>query len=81
MTPEFELPASIQAEVNHKKDLKMFSHLGGIQSKVNFLHTCLQSNIIPKGFKIKWKEQTGLNDPTFSDRIEKILSSRRKLYS
>ena len=43
------------------KLLKQFSALGGLHSKINFMFTCLSLSIIPKGFTLKWSEQTGFN--------------------
>ena len=41
------------------KLLKRFSNLGVLHSKINFMFTCLSLSIIPKGFSLKWTEQTG----------------------
>ena len=75
MTPELVLPISSQTERNHKDDLKLFSYLGGLQSKVNFLHTCTTNKIVPTGFKIKWQEQTGFDSPELADTVSNILTS------
>ena len=75
MTHERVLPSNSQTEKNHKDDLKIFSYLGGLQSKVNFLHTCTTNNIVPKGFKLKWQEQTGFDYPGFAETVSTILTS------
>ena len=56
----------------------MFSYIGGLQSRINFLHTCVSNDVIPKGFQIKWTEQTGRNNPDLSSRISSILFSASK---
>ena len=68
-----------QLRISHKKDLKMFSSIGGLQSRINFLHTCILNDVIPKGFSIVWKEQTGLNSQDLSSKISAILASSSKL--
>ena len=74
-SPELRLSTSGQTDVHYRKDLKLFSYLGGIQSKVNFLHTCFANKVIPKGFNIQWQDQTGFNSYQLSEQISVILKS------
>ena len=57
------------------KQLKKFSYLGSLQSKINFLYTCLLFSITPKGFQIKWSEQTGLSSQELSNSIGTLLQN------
>ena len=59
----------------HYKDIKMFSSLGSLQSRINFIHTCLSNSVIPTGFRINWKEQTGLGTSELSRKVSVILDS------
>ena len=63
----------------HRRNIKLFSSLGGLQSRINFLHTCILNDVIPKGFSIVWKEQTALNSQDLSSKISAILASSSKL--
>ena len=35
------------------KTLKLFSSLGALHSKMNFLYSCVSGNLVPTGFKLK----------------------------
>ena len=55
--------------------LKRFSFLGILQSKINFLYTCLLLSLIPKGFALKWSEQTGIPSPSLQASVKSALNS------
>ena len=76
--PELVPSGTSQLRGKYKKDLRMFSSLGGIQSRINFLHTCISNDVIPKGFLINWKEQTGLGSQQLSSKVSSILSNASK---
>ena len=42
-----------------RKFVKVFSSLGILHSKINFLYTCVCLSLVPIGFRLKWTEQTG----------------------
>ena len=80
LQPSQELGSSGNQQLrrNHKKNLKLFSSIGGLQARINFLHTCVCNDVIPIGFKINWNEQTGLKSPSLSSKVSAILSSASK---
>ena len=55
------------------KILKHFSFLGVLHSKINFLFTSLSLLLIPKGFKLKWSEQTGFSSLNLVKSTSNIL--------
>ena len=55
------------------KLLKQFSSLGCLHSKMNFLFTCIKDRLVPKGFRIKWSEQTGFNSIPLRDSTSQCL--------
>ena len=55
--------------------LKKFSFLGILQSKINFLYTCLLLSLVPKGFSIKWSEQTGFESASLREAVRLALDS------
>ena len=55
--------------------LKKFSFLGILQSKINFLYTCLLLSLVPKGFSIKWSEQTGFKSAKLQESVSLALHS------
>ena len=57
----------------YKKFLKTFSSLGILHSKINFLFTCAGASLVPKGFKLKWTEQTGFQSRGLRDATEHRL--------
>ena len=59
----------------HFKVIKMFSSLGSLQSRINFILTCLSNSVIPTGFCIKWKEQTGLGSSQLTGKVSEVLNS------
>ena len=74
----FELDNLGSTILNHKKYLKLFSSTGSLQARINFLHTCIIHEVIPKGFQISWKEQTGFKNEHFSSNISNIIFSTSK---
>ena len=56
------------------KLLKRFSSLGTLHSKINFIFTCLVFALIPKGFRLKWTEQTGFADGTLKENVNICLN-------
>ena len=77
LQPSQELGSSGNQQLRrkHKNYLKLFSSIGGLQARINFLHTCVSNDVIPNGFKINWKEQTGLKSPSLSSKVSAVLSS------
>lgn len=63
----------------HRRNLKLFSSMGGLQARINFLHKCVLNDVIPKGFSLVWKEQTGLNSQDLSSKVSAILASSSKM--
>ena len=59
----------------HRKDLKLFSSIGGLHARINFLYTCAVNNVIPNGFKLNWKEETGYSSETLTTKVTSILDS------
>ena len=55
------------------KILKLFSSLGALHSKMNFLFSCVSSNLVPTGFKLKWSEQTGFDSTQLKEATSKCL--------
>ena len=65
-----------QTLTNHKQSFKIlrtFSFLGVLQSKMNFLYTCLYFSLVPKGFALKWSEQTGFDDEDLKTLVQSSL--------
>ena len=67
----------VTTAINNPKDvmqiLKKFSFLGVLQSKINFLYSCITLSLVPKGFKLKWTEQTGFSLPELPGSVNSIL--------
>ena len=57
----------------NNKLLRRFSSLGILHSKLNFLFTCISNTLIPKGFNLKWSEQTGFGSPQLHSNIISCL--------
>ena len=53
--------------------LKDFSLLGRLHSKINFIYSCKVLRLIPVGFKLKWSEQTGFEDPNLIKKVRDTL--------
>ena len=53
--------------------LKDFSFLGRLHSKINFIYSCKVLRLIPVGFKLKWSEQTGFEDPNLIKKVRDTL--------
>ena len=70
---ELDVSGTLQSGRKFKKDLRLFSSLGGLQARINFLYTSLLKDVIPKGFQLKWKEQTGLNCDALSAKVSAII--------
>ena len=68
----------VPTAINNPKDvmqiLKKFSFLGVLQSKINFLYSCIKLSLVPKGFKLKWSEQTGFSLPGLPQSVIAILN-------
>ena len=68
-------PGNSQVLKKHRSDLKLFSSIGGLHARINFLHTCSVNNVIPKGFRLTWKEETGYSYEELSANISTILNA------
>ena len=55
------------------KILKLFSSIGGLHSKMNFMFTCITGSLVPTGFKLKWSEQTGFRCSELQDSTSQRL--------
>ena len=66
-----DLPSIIGGD---NKLLRQFSALGMLHNKLNFLFTCLSNTVIPKGFYLKWSEQTGFSSLDLQTNIKNCLS-------
>ena len=72
-TPQLDGPSINPKEI--MSILKDFSFLGRLHSKINFIYSCKVLRLIPVGFKLKWSEQTGFEDPNL---IEKVLDTLKQ---
>ena len=66
-----------QTPMNHKQIFKLlgvFSFLGILHSKLNFLFTCLSLSLVAKGFGLKWSEQTGFNSQEVKNSVSSLLN-------
>ena len=68
-----QVPDNPRNTKDFAKFLKQFSYLGSLHSKLNFMKTCLSNSLVPKGFFLKWTEQTGFASQNLKTSVSTCL--------